>query len=594
MNSNNPSPEFRELVARLCDGELTPDEAQRLEAIASTDDEAMQYYLQYLDLHGTMRRYATAEGAPQGAPLGDVPLAGLAGVEGAVLFESSAESPAKAPIVFDPANFSSPWKWFTGGAAFAFGVALLAFLLWKPAGELNAAREKSGKSPATSAETTTAYLTSSAGCAWGAGSQRLQTVGAVQLGEEIALQEGIAEFRLTNGVYFSVEGPAGLVLTSPDSLVLQYGKLTTHVPWPVKEYRITAGACRLTASDAEFGVNVTGGRVDAHVFSGEVLATNAMLDDLEPAAGDHEAVSSSPRSRKAFTKEVIAEGRALALTIQSNVMQVLRWSKATPSLFATKLTMSGTLPISKAYVDAVLAAAPRGYWRFESNKDGMVESEVRGISDLEIVGDLRLSGLAGNRVAEFRPGADGHLISRDRLDVLSQTDYSVELWVKPSHVHSGDVLALCATNKEWNVLLIELQGTGNSQPRASFSRTNPCSIRFLHRDPPAGSYLTGTSLLSTKPYSVRRWQHLVAVKRGDQMELYVDGQVVAQGVDHTSLHEGLRLVLGGQDPNEIILPFYGQLDELAIYSKALGKDEILKHYKLVDWTKTAPVAEPDA
>ena len=62
MDYNEPTPELMDLVARLCDGDLTPKEAACIEQIASADPKALSYYVQYLDLHGTLRRYAS-EGA---------------------------------------------------------------------------------------------------------------------------------------------------------------------------------------------------------------------------------------------------------------------------------------------------------------------------------------------------------------------------------------------------------------------------------------------------------------------------------------------------------------------------------------------------
>jgi hypothetical protein len=62
MEHNEPTPEFMELVGRLGEGDLTPEGAERIEQIASADSKALSYYVQYMDLHGTLRRYAS-EGA---------------------------------------------------------------------------------------------------------------------------------------------------------------------------------------------------------------------------------------------------------------------------------------------------------------------------------------------------------------------------------------------------------------------------------------------------------------------------------------------------------------------------------------------------
>ena len=156
-------------------------------------------------------------------------------------------------------------------------LVLLLSSLWNRPSDKDAGQSNS-KATSLAVTPVVAYMTSTNGCDWSGATPWLRAVGnSVQVGDEIALNEGIAEFRLQNGVFLSIEGPAGLVFTSPNSLVLQYGKLTAHVPWPNREYRVLAGACRIEAADAEFGVWVMGGRSDIHVFAGEVLASNCWL-----------------------------------------------------------------------------------------------------------------------------------------------------------------------------------------------------------------------------------------------------------------------------------------------------------------------------
>jgi hypothetical protein len=219
---------------------------------------------------------------------------------------------------------------------------------------------------------------------------------------------------------------------------------------------------------------------------------------------------------------------------------------------------------------------------------------------LSIVGDLRLSGLSGNRVAEFRPGSDCYLLSREPLDEIARTDYSMEMWVKPSHIHCGSIVALCATDpvtlREKNAFLLELQGNGRQQIKGKFSLEHPCAVRFLHRDPPMRNPHTGSSCFSKTQYSIRRWQHVVAVKRGDQMELYLDGKLQGKCNDNTSLASNLHLVVGRQEPLGRVYQFIGQLDELSIYPKALESEEIAKHHQAVDWKKgyVSPISPKDS
>jgi hypothetical protein len=84
---------------------------------------------------------------------------------------------------------------------------------------------------------------------------------------------------------------------------------------------------------------------------------------------------------------------------------------------------------------------------------------------------------------------------------------------------------------------------------------------------------------------------VVAVKDGEEMRLYVDGELVAKSNDNTKLSPGLTLLVGQLDRSRDWRRFVGQLDELAIYNRALSDGEIRAHFQLVrPKQKTAPSA----
>jgi hypothetical protein len=106
----------------------------------------------------------------------------------------------------------------------------------------------------------------------------------------------------------------------------------------------------------------------------------------------------------------------------------------------------------------------------------------------------------------------------------------------------------------------------------------------VHRDPPSRDVSVGKSCLSTKRYRLRRWQHVVAVKQGSEMRLYLDGELVGQDRVETQLASRLSLVVG-QPQSDAPRDFWfiGQLDELALYDHALTQDEVLTHYQAISW-----------
>jgi len=65
------------------------------------------------------------------------------------------------------------------------------------------------------------------------------------------------------------------------------------------------------------------------------------------------------------------------------------------------------------------------------------------------------------------------------------------------------------------------------------------------------------------------------------MRLYLNGQLEARGEDSSEVPPGLRMVIGNLYPSRHMRRFIGQLDELAIYNRALGEAEVSNHYRLV-------------
>jgi hypothetical protein len=176
----------------------------------------------------------------------------------------------------------------------------------------------------------------------------------------------------------------------------------------------------------------------------------------------------------------------------------------------------------------------------------------------------------------------GEIASIDAIDDAIHDSYSVEFWVKPSHYHLGAVVSLVGDPLSPGGLvphgmLVELGGTG----RIPTATQHPGCIRFLHRNPPGRNISLGTSCYSETPYTLRKWQHVVATKDGPKMRLYTNGELVGEGEDASELPPGMRLLVGKLYPGSGDRPFVGQFDELALYNRALKPEEITAHYRLV-------------
>lgn len=595
--------EFDALLEKLCEQQLSDSDRERLENLLREGNPWRQRYLDYMELHATLSLVGSdplslsglsspAAGAcspaTPGLPAGEPFVPQLNGPAAPIHFGSR---PATINGLENPANnVTSMWGWLQ--APWIAMIAIVCFLaggaaamLW--IGHTVTPPTVAHNTATNSSVTPVAYLTSANGCAWGGDSVKTWTVGhSVESGSEIALHEGIAEFRLANGVSFGVEGPASLLLVSPTKLALQYGKLTAHVPWGTDDFKILTSGCRLIARDAEFGVCLKESKLDIHVFSGEVAASSVTADGTNQEDVGFDEESAGDASEQHFRQAVVTAGRVLRLATQDAMLKVMGWDEANPALFVSKLSMSGPLPITNDYVAQVLASRPIGYWRFERISDSKIDNEIDGSPPLKAFDKYELVGGSENRSAELRSEGDWFVRTVKRLPV-GKTDYSVEAWIKPSHFHVGRVIGLDCKETHRAGMALELKG-GVSD---SFGKENLGALRYVHHGGKMSPRF-GTSCFSSQPYSVRRWQHVVAVKSGSQMKFYLDGKLSNSLADSTVLPNDAFVVVGIHHGDRRTRKFIGQVDEVAVYARALSAEEIERHYKAVKWVpKQIPKAK---
>jgi hypothetical protein len=249
---------------------------------------------------------------------------------------------------------------------------------------------------------------------------------------------------------------------------------------------------------------------------------------------------------------------------------------------------SDGLAIPPAYTTAVKEARPLGYWRFERDGWPAVPNAMGTGFGVHAGGAPGRTSFKDNQSLEFGVSdKGGEIVSDQPLGDAIGDSYTVEFWMKPSHYHLGSVVSLVGDKptpggKLPHGMLIELGGSGKL-PTATH---HPGCIRFLHRSPAGDA--AGTSCYSKTPYTLRKWQHIVATKDHERMRLYINGALVAEGEDASPLPPGLRLLVGSLYPAGGERPFNGQLDELALYDRALTEAEIVQHYQLVRPTKADP------
>ena len=550
--------EIRDIAIAANCGEASDEQIARLDELIRADRQLANYAARVLEQQAAL--------AWQGLTGGRRPTSDERSVAG------PSESPIQSGLVRDVDGRRWSWLALAVGIGFVLGGLSAAVLTGSgkqsPAG-LTAMTERSPlREPGYEAK-----LVRSTACLWDGNSTAARQIGSgLASGESLHLLEGLAEFKLNWGMSgqatVSLEGPAGMMLTSEGMPTLRFGRLTATINTAHRPFVLETPVGRLVLTEyGSIGVSAFGNEGEIHVFDGTAM--------LEPAwrTPDEDVLPIK-----------IEAGQAIRVRPGDEGQPSITHHSADADYFAAQVSMaSDGLAITPAYVKAVKQSAPLSYWRFERDKWPTVANSMGGPLVCQVTGATGRANFHGNQSVEFGlTDQFSQVLSTGPINSSICDSYSIEFWIKPSHYHVGAVISLVgdkptASGILPHGMLIELGGNGKI-PTAVH---HPGCIRFLHRSPAGNETTTGTSCYSKTPYTLRKWQHVVAMKDGPHMRLYINGEQVAEGEDSSDLPSGLRLLVGRLYPDRGVRPFIGQLDELAVYDRALRPDEVNAHYKLV-------------
>jgi Concanavalin A-like lectin/glucanases superfamily len=543
--------EIREIAIAANSGEASDEQIARLDQLIRSDRQLANYAARLLDQQASL--------AWQGLGFG----CRASGVS------TSKTLPAAR---YPTSDTDRKWAWPTIAVGIGFilgGFSAAMVYRWNSQSAVQPVT--ASDSSATAERPYEARLVSSTACLWDGNSVGSRQIGSgLASGESLHLLEGLAEFKLnwsgSGRATVSLEGPAAMMLTSEGMPTLRFGRLTATTNTAHRPFVLDTPVGRLVLAEyGSIGVSAFGNEGEIHVFDGVAV--------LEPAWGTNDEEVMPLR---------IEAGQSIRVQPGDDGQPSITHHSADPDYFAAQVSMSSDgLEIPPAYIRAVKKASPIGYWRFERDKWPLIPNAMGDRLACQIHGELGRTSYKGNQAVEFGvTNQDAEIVSTGAIDQSIHDSYSIEFWVKPSHYHFGAVVSLVGDKPMPNGvmphgMLIQLGGTGKI-PTAT---NHPGCIRFLHRSP--ASNVQGTSCYSKSPYTLRKWQHVVATKDGPHMRLYVNGASVAEGEDASELPAGLRLLVGRLYPSQGDRPFIGQLDELALYDRALRPEEISVHYKLV-------------
>jgi hypothetical protein len=490
-----------------------------------------------------------------------------------------------ANALLEPENPARPmqayWSYFPVLTALVFGVLASSILTWQIAarrfdsvGTTVAIAPGDAGAPRHGTAPYVATLVNVTNCLW---DQSLSTAdlnqgSMVRSGESLHLLEGVAKINptLKGGGLASLqlEGPLAMTLNSQGMPSLLYGHLTGKFACEYDQFTLDTPLGRVKVSgDASIGVIAAASKVELHVFAG-----TATLELWTMGFGGN-------------SKQLSASaGTALSARADSDGKVSVDHGESKEGGFVTPAALAASrLRITPEYVANIRDAKPVAYWRFEDDAGGLMRNEMSDRFHCRMVGDaVRWHTGEGNSTAEFGMTAGpGYLISDDLLDGVIKNDYSLEAWIKPTYFHHGALISLIQWSPaesplDRHRLHLELVGPCPGVPNSILrsAEVHPGRIRLIHQT---------SECYSESPYRARAWQHIAAVRENAALNLYVDGEVVATAEDPSELGGGLRVLMGQLFPRNPYMKdevsarlFVGELDEIALYDRALGAGEIEK------------------
>lgn len=531
-----------------------------------------------VDAHGSPQGLG---GGPSCAELATRAIDNGRGRHGQRLSRSAAGTQRGSGAAAGRRDVKNRWRRLLSSELFVAASVVLACLFGYVAGRRADEQTAATPSPADASGGAHATMVSGTGCVWGAGEEAMLAQGGkFDSGDTLQLLEGIAEFNVgpDADVRLQMEGPTSMVLASDLGLNLSYGKVILSTmsqdgrPVPVD----TAFGRILVDYGGEIGLITFGSKAEIHCFQGHATVNSPWLQ----------------REQGEVAVESLAAGESMTFEhVGSPSLQATR-GVADKLRFTPQVAMSNDfLSVTPEYVHEIVAAQPVAYWRFEDTANGNVKNEMGPHHQGRIQGKVGWAGPDGNRVLELGLTEEpGSLHDNESWDDVLAGDFSIELWMKPSHHQLGSMVGFVGPydpvlRRNQHGVLLEL---GGPVGRWDWMRVN--RVRFLHRSPLSAYTANDVSCFSQDLYAARKWQHLVATKAGDQLRLYVDGKMVASGMDAKPTPRGLQLVIGQLYTESLDRFFIGQLDEIAIYDRALSANEISRHHEHLRPPTTPPEA----
>jgi len=536
MKITFPSREFDEVVAAVCHGSVSDEQARALNELLRSDLAARDDYILRLEIHSR--------------------LASEPDLFVAVNQATDASSPGRGtPLPQNVLPLQSPRRvrvrQLSWALALAACVALLATGWWGLHGWRRGER-KGATSKAV------AMLNRVVDAEWES-RQAAPRLGAPLEPGWLRLKSGLAQVVFYSGARVVIEGPTDLQLISPSETSCRGGRLTAEVPPQAKGFRVGTPQMSVTDLGTAFGIEVGAQRTELHVFKGSVEFQpegGATKQNLQEGAG---AITESSRATWLITARPEAFASLFDLRAKSTAAEALRYDQWRAA--GRKLNQDPSLLIHFNFDQA-----EPSNWRLHN---ASLRNDV--VPDATIVGCQWIEGRWPDKQAlEF-----GSVSDRARLTVPGEFEsLTVAAWIRVQGLdRQFNSLFMCdgfeAGTIHW---LIRKDGV------LGLTVVGPASGKH--------QIVASTPVLTLDQFGM--WLHLAVVLDGNAKLVvhYVNGQPVGEKplrisppfrVGAAELGNWNASGFPDNDPT-LIRNFSGAMDEFCLFSRALNAGEIRALY----------------
>jgi hypothetical protein len=230
-----------------------------------------------------------------------------------------------------------------------------------------------------------------------------------------------------------------------------------------------------------------------------------------------------------------------------------------------------TLPAG-TYGAKVGALGPLAYWRLnETNSEAAAADLVgghngtyEGVITQGVAGPTNVSFDAGNTACFFDGSVPSDLSCGSIGAMDGYTDFTVALWVRTTDTTASSLISQRDSTPV---------GYNGSYKLSMLANGNLDLTVYRLED--GGSQFGGTLATASTPVNDGAWHHVVAMRQGTNGFIYVDGVLAASasGAAVASLRSS-TLTYIGRDQRDNNQPLTGDLDEIALFNRALTPAEV--------------------